>query len=115
MLGNAIAWLERQRHTFLTTEVTYSRGEGSVTLLATVGKTLFKGEDQYGRLVYYTSRDYLVRSTDLVIGESQVIPEVGDHITDGACTYEVLAPNGEPHWRWSDVNQGTMRIHTKEV
>lgn len=115
MLGNAIAWLERQRHTFLTTEVIYSRGDESVTLLATVGKTLFRGEDQYGRLMYTHSRDYLLRATDLVFGESQVIPELGDRITDGESTYEVLAPNGEPHWRWSDPHQGTIRIHTKEI
>ena len=29
--------------------------------------------------------------------------------------YEVLAPNGEPVWRWSDPYRTALRVHTKHT
>jgi hypothetical protein len=26
-----------------------------------------------------------------------------------------MSPAGEPEWRWSDVNQTTLRIHTRQI
>ena len=42
-------------------------------------------------------------------------PERGDTIIFNNCRYEVLAPNGEPVWRWSGAYHSTRRIHTKEI
>lgn len=115
LLGKAAAWLAGQRHAHLTASVVYARGTDSVTLAATVGRTEFEAEDEYGRVVRTVSRDYLVRAQDLVIGGETVLPEPGDRITDGDAVFEVMSPTGEPEWRWSDTIRKTLRIHTKEV
>lgn len=110
LLGQGSDWLESQRHTHLTREVAYARGPQSLTLRATVGRTQFDLADDTGILQRIESRDYLIRASDLTFGE----PKAGDRITDGA-VYEVMAPGGEPPWRYSDPNRKTLRIHTKMV
>ena len=40
---------------------------------------------------------------------------VGDTIAYGGRTFEVMAPGGEPVWRWSDPYHQVYRIHTKCV
>jgi hypothetical protein len=44
-----------------------------------------------------------------------IIPKRGDVIYFNNKRYEVLAPNDEPVWRFSGVNELALRIHTKEV
>jgi mono/diheme cytochrome c family protein len=65
------------------------------------------------------SRDYLVSAEDLVLGGVVERPKAGDRIreTEGEqlLIYEVMAPGGEPPWRWSDRHRRTLRIHTKYV
>ena len=42
-------------------------------------------------------------------------PEKGDVSWCDGGEYEVLAPNGEPVWRWSDPHRTAMRIHAKHT
>jgi len=113
LIKNAMAWLEAQRREHLAISVIYRRGEGAVELPATVGKTVFKVSDDYGRFQYIESRDYLIHAADLVLNGQTVLPQSGDEITENGFVYEVMAPNGEPEWRYSDSYRQCLRIHTK--
>jgi len=117
LLKSASAWLEGKRHEHMSVPVTYSRGDASVELMATVGRTVFEVRDDYGVLEKTESRDYLVRAEDLVPDGVQVLPERGDEIREAnggkVFVYEVMAPGKEPHWRYSDPYRQTLRIHTK--
>jgi hypothetical protein len=119
LLAQGAAWLEEQRHQHLTRTVKYERGAESVELAVTIGRTEFEQADEYGVVRRTESRDFLVRTQDLVIGGAQVLPKAGDRIreTDGATAYvyEVMAPGSEPPYRYSDPYRLTLRIHTKHV
>ena len=56
------------------------------------------------------TRDFLIAAEDLPDD-----PERGDVILHAGLRYEVLAPNGEPVWRWSGTGRILRRIHTKEI
>lgn len=86
-----------------------------IGLQATVGMTRFESTDAYGRVTRSESRDYLVRALDLLIDGVALLPRPGDLIIEGDRRYEVMSPEGEPEWRWSDVNQTTLRIHTRQI
>ena len=113
LLGNAMRWLEAQRRKHLTVPVIYRRGDLSVELPATIGRTVFKVSDDYGRFQYIESRDYLLTAADLVLDGITVLPEKGDEIIESGQIYEVMAPNSEPEWRYSDSSRQCLRIHTK--
>jgi len=119
LLGDGAAWLEAQRHLHLTRLVTYQRGGDTVDLNATIGRTLFEQADAYGVIHRTESRDFLLRAEDLVLAGSTVLPVAGDQIREAAgeltYIYEVVAPEGEPPFRYSDPNRLTLRIHTKRV
>lgn len=113
MLNDGLGWLESQRKTFLTVPVIYRRGGSCAEVPATVGKTVFKVTDDYGRYQHIESRDYLISTADLVLDETLILPEPGDEIIEDGLVYEVMGPNGEPEWRYSDSYRRTLRIHTK--
>ena len=123
LLEQGSAWLEDQRHAHMTRTVTYTRTIGVlgtfVTLAATIGKTEFEQADDFGIVHRIQSRDYLVLATDLVLGGEQSLPKAGDKIQETVGStmflYEVMAPGGEPPWRYSDPYRKTLRIHTKLV
>ena len=119
VLDKGSAWLEDQRTRHMTRMVVYQRGGDSMELAATIGRTEFEQADEFGVIHKIESRDYLVLSTDLVLGGVQTLPKAGDRIreADGAKTfvYEVMAPGSEPPYRYSDPYRRTLRIHTKHV
>ncbi len=120
LLGQGVTWLNGVRHAHMTRTVTYVRGVDSVSLSATIGKTEFEQVDESGMVQRIESRDYIIRAADLVLASAVTLPRAGDLIreTDGAQTfvYEVMAPGGEPPWRYNGVhNRGTLRIHTKHA
>lgn len=120
LLQTGSTWLEDQRHQHMTRPVTCLRGGDSVQLQATVGRTVFEQEDQFGVIQRTESRDYLVRAADLMfVAGEQSLPQVGDRIREpsgtGALLYEVMAPGAEPPFRYSDPERITLRIHTKFI
>ena len=111
LLETAAVWLNSQREEGLSVPVQYQfRSGGSAELTATVGRTLFRSENEYGVTIRVESRDFLVS-----IDQMPRDPQRGDRITHAGRIYEVLAPNGEPVWRWSGPQHVTRRIHTKEI
>jgi hypothetical protein len=127
LLEQASAWLDWMRQRHMTRPVTYCRGDQSVEVQATLGRTVFETADAYGVVEQSESRDFLILASDLVLGGAVTLPERGDRIReaqDGPSTgsgqvktfvYEVMAPGKEPHFRFSDVYRRTLRIHTKQV
>ena len=119
LLEQGAQWLEDQRHQHLTTSVVYARAITSVTVSATIGRTEFETVDESGLLQKFESRDFLIKTTDLVLNFVQTFPKAGDKIkeSDGSTTYlyEVMAPAGEPVFRYSDQYRKTLRIHTKFI
>jgi hypothetical protein len=119
LLEGASAWLDAQRLKFMSRTVTYVRGKDSVTVRATIGKSVFEVESGYAVLERVESRDYLVPAADLVLDDETTLPLKGDRIkeTDGGkvFVYEVMAPGAEPHFQFSDPYRKTLRIHTKFI
>jgi hypothetical protein len=113
MLKNGMSWLESQREKYLAGQVLYRRGNDTAEVSVTIGKTVFRVEDEYGRVVRYESRDFLIMASELILNESVVLPERGDEIIDDGFVYEVMAPANEPEWRYSDSFRNTLRIHSK--
>jgi hypothetical protein len=119
LLEQASAWLDRMRTRHMARPVTYCRGEQSVEVQATLGRTVFEIADAYGVVEQSESRDFLIPAADLVLGGAVTLPERGDRVRetqDGkTLVYEVMAPGKEPHYRFSDVYRRTLRIHTRQV
>lgn len=110
-MEQASEWINNQRVEALSIPAVYVRKSGErITVNATLGKTLFRAENEYGVTIRVESRDFLIAASELVND-----PERGDQILYNGTRYEVLAPNSEPVWRWSGSFHTTRRIHTKEV
>ena len=119
LLEQGSSWLENKRHEHMTRPVLYRRGTDSVELAATIGRTVFDQTDEYGTTHRTELRDFLVLANDLVLDAICTLPRAGDRIRETAgdqtFVYEVMAPGGEPPFRYSDPYRRTLRIHTKHV
>jgi len=112
-------WLNTKREALLTRSVTYYRGVNSVKVDVTVGRTPFRINDEYGVSTIIESRDYLITAADLIILAAVILPEPGDTIKEvvgsEVFVYTVMAPGGEPEYRFSDRDRRILRIHTKHT
>ncbi|HED53717.1 MAG TPA: hypothetical protein ENJ00_05895 [Phycisphaerales bacterium] len=119
MLEKGASWLDNQRHQHMTRTVSYARGASTVEVQTTIGRTIFEQADEFGIVTKTESRDYLIRTADLVLDGQGTLPKRGDQIreTDGTTTfvYEVLSPGDEPVFRYSDPYRKALRIHTKHI
>jgi hypothetical protein len=120
LLAQGLAWLTKQLQAHAATTVVYRRGGESLSVCATLGRTLLKLDDGLGGTrLEWTDKDFLIPGEALILGGSVALPRRGDLIrqTIGTTTwvYEVLAPGDEPPWRWSDPYQRMLRVHTKHV
>jgi len=119
LLELGAAWLEDQRTRHMSRMVMYVRDNDSVNVPATIGRTEFEQADEYGVVHRIESRDFLVRTDALVLGNKVVLPQAGDRVREmvgeQVFIYEVMAPGGEPPWRYNDPYRQTLRIHTKFV
>lgn len=115
ILEQATAWLVGMQQEFAARPVTYRRGGKSLDVTATIGKTVFRTEDEFGRIQRFEARDFLIPASQLTLAP----PERGDrvHESQDATTYiyEVMAPGKEPHFRFGDAFRRTIRVHTKLV
>lgn len=95
--------------------VTFYRGNNSVSVTATLGSSELITDDGYGTTTPYTSHDFIVRRSALVINSAEVTPKPGDTVkrTIGGVVhvYRVTTPPYHP----SDADQTLYRIHTKFV
>lgn len=97
---------------------------GDVTayeMTATIGQEPFETLDQNGVLIRTESKDFLIALADLETAcGNGYRPKVGDKIVDllpdlRQVEYVVARFGNEDQWRWSDMNQTTLRIHTRRI
>lgn len=111
LLKDAMNTLRATETAWFGEDATY-RGAGGLEgdVVAVPGKTVFSQRNDMGAFIRVETRDFIIRR-DCLAAE----PQKGDEIVFGGKVYEVLAPNDEPAWRWSDALGTTYRIHTKLV
>ena len=111
MIEAAIDTLRAVQDELLASEAEYIRlGGGTKTVRAVPGRTVFRSVNDVGAWIRIETRDFIVAASALAAP-----PETGDVIRFRGADYEVLAPNGEPAWRWSDPYRTAYRIHTKHT
>ena len=111
MIQSGIEHMRAIQMQSVASEVVYRRiGGNAHTVKAVVGRTVFRSTDVDGIWTRIETRDFIVPR-----GSLGFEPQVGDEIEFLGCTYEVLSPNGEPAWRWSDAFHTAYRIHTKHT
>ena len=111
MIRSGIESLRAIQMQSLAVEVGYTPLGGEAhTIRAVVGRTVFRSTDVDGVWTRIETRDFIV-PRELLSSE----PQVGDEIEFLGNTYEVLAPSGEPCWRWSDAFHTAYRIHAKHT
>lgn len=119
LMSRGMDFLNRTLNAAAGVDVTYSRAAASVTLTATVGRTVFRRNEQGGAAVEFGERDYLITAADLILSGVAVEPAEGDRITETingvAVTFRVVPVLGEPAWRWSDPSRTAYRVHVKRV
>ena len=110
MIRTGIDALRAAQLDVLSVDATYRRGTEGWRVKAVVGRTVFRSMNEYGAWVRTETRDFIIPA-----GQLDLEPRTGDEIVFDGGVYEVLAPNGEPVWRWSGPQHVTRRIHTKEI
>ena len=110
MIRRGLAALRLMQYEVLSDDVTYSRDGAAKAVKAIVGRTVFRSTNDSGHWTRTETRDFIIRPEELGL-----VPEKGDVIRFDGGEYEVLAPNGEPVWRWSDPHRTAMRIHAKHT
>lgn len=110
MIESGLLSLRAAQERVIGKKITYIHRGDEYRIIAVLGKTIFRTQDDYGTFVRYEARDFIVRA-----GLLNFEPEAGDKIKCLGSTYEVLAPQGESVSRWSDPQKTALRIHTKEV
>ena len=116
-LSTGMAKLEEIRKGYMASNVTYKRGSNTVTVAATKGRSVRDEETESGVMLRHEIIDFLIATADLILSGSQVEPEVGDQILETVgsvvLTYKVVPLETEGHFRYSDPQRNTLRIHTK--
>lgn len=119
LLEQGASFLDTQRHVHMTRPVVYRRGAAQVEINATIGRTEFEQANEAGLIHRIESRDFLLRTADLNLGDGPTLPRDGDRIREtvgsSVFVYEVNAPGGQPPWRYSDPYRKALRIHTKHI
>jgi len=111
MLRDALDALRASEEDCFGEEATYRSADGTrLGVKAVPGRTVFSQRNDYGTFVRVETRDFIIRRECL-----PAEPAKGDEIAFGGRVYEVIAPNGEPAWRWSDALETAYRLHTKLV
>ena len=111
MIKSGIEALRAIQMANVASDVVYRRlGGDALSVKAVVGRTVFRSTDESGMWTRIETRDFIV-PRELLPSE----PQVGDEIEFLGNTYEVLSPNGEPAWRWSDAFHTAYRIHAKHT
>jgi hypothetical protein len=108
MLHNGLDWLAQKQKRHVSTRVWYCRDEVYYPVNATLGRTKYDVEEEYGLRITANSIDFLINADEL-----NLVPRVGDRIVCDKSVYEVLELGVTGCWRWCDPHGIKRRIHTK--
>ncbi len=113
LIEQGARFLSDMRAMHMSRDVTYAPvSGGSVTVVASIGRTVFEVEGATGILQRTESRDYVV-SADAVGCDPMRGDLITEQVGESRMVYEVSAPPGEPVWRWGDAHRTCRRVHTR--
>lgn len=120
LLRDGLAWLTNQMQEHASRPIVYVREGQRIEMRATFGSRMLRVEDGDGGIrLEWADLDFVIRASDLTIGEVLIEPERGDQIIvvepEGDHYYEVRAFGGDSPWRWADPHRSAIRVHTKHV
>lgn len=97
--------------------VKYLRGANEINLTKVGrGSWVFRFQDDNGTTKRIRSRDFLIEAAQLVISGVSIEPAIGHRIEvtvgDTTETFELVSPNNEGCFRFSDNSQKQIRVHT---
>ena len=111
MIESGIEYLREVQKECLALSATYRRTDGTgIFIKAVPGRSIFRSTNDYGVWTRTETRDFIIDKDYL-----DDPPVKGDMIIFRDREYEVLAPNDEPVWKWSDPFCTAYRIHTKHT
>jgi len=112
-------WMRGMRKAYTAVRVTYTRGDASVALDVSIGKSLIETDDGHGATIVVERRDFIIPVADLVLGGERVKPLAGDQIRetvdDVVHVHEVMGAGKEPPAVYGDGHKLTWRAHTAQV
>lgn len=118
----ATDFLNAQLKQYASVFATMERDGQILEAMVTLGSQMLRVTDRSGNTkVERTDRDIGIEAADHVLNGVRVEPQAGDNwfidLDDGAglLQYEVMSPNNEGPWRYSDSHRKRLRIHTKYV
>lgn len=107
MLQTGMEWLNEQLKASASSAITYTRGNASRTIQATIGRHKPYDAGEQGNSVYGFEMRVTFERTALVLSNALTLPARGDRITHTAggvtSVYDVLPIEGERWWRDSDA------------
>lgn len=106
-------WAAQQASGGIT--VTYRSGLAEVELTAVPARTVAELDSGDGVIRTARLADFVIRAGDLLFGNVQHYPEVGDQIDVDDQVYEVLNIAGGQHYQQIGMSDLLWRIHTREV
>lgn len=116
LLNRGSTWLSRLFDEKESRTVQYVRGQQTISLQATPGETDLSLVDLQGMTTTsFQTLDFIITAENLDFGAGPVEPELVDKIIDQGRTYQVLDVPGGRHFRYSDPDRVSLRIHTKLV
>ena len=119
MLQDGVAWLARQLEGAAGRDVTYTRGDESVSLSAVPAEVDIEALDAGGMPIRAHLTDWILRADQLVLAGQPVQPEAGDRIRAARgvrfVTYEVMSLGDLKHFEPMDPDYALLRVHTKQV
>lgn len=96
----------------MASEVTYTRGDDELSVLAAFGRTEYQVQTAGALEVGGHVWDFLIAVADL----EGLVPTPGDTIDADGVRYEVMALGDDNKgWRYSDPQRTTYRIHAKQT
>ena len=110
ILQNGLDWLAKKQKRHVSSRVYYYRDEICYPVNATLGRTKFDMEDDYGVRITAHTIDFLINAADL-----DLVPKVGDRIISDKIAHEVLELGVAGCWRWCDPHGIRRRIHTRQL
>lgn len=115
LLNKGVSWLGGQLAQSTAQPVIYSRDGSTVELNATRGTTAMRIANGTPVGLRYKAVDWIVKTQDLVLDNTQIWPEQGDQIeTAEGDIFEVNVP-GSNEDVYEELGSGLVRIHTKRI
>jgi hypothetical protein len=90
--------------------VTYTQDGTDYSLYAVPGTTVIESQNNDGSIRTEKVQDFIFQVSDM-----SITPQRADTITWGTRTFEVVQPDGERCYSYSDQFQRLIRVSTKEV